>query len=252
MSLTSRKVILDPSVFVARYSFHRLRRYLDQDHGHSKMQLFLPNAFLQFLQETRFHPQHPVIKYYLQRARPLTVDDVGQLYSIIEERIQPFAADDAGFWFWTERQQYLGNLDEHFRRVDREHGELLLQILFEEWFFLFSQSWFLSRTQKALNTLCKTGLALVDFGREGTREIRESLDGAIRSGLNIGQDVDLTPQFALLGITKYLSVGLTVPLGLGGVSREASQLFEEIASDDIMLMLMLLGELRQVLVTFDP
>lgn len=180
--------MLDPSLFLSIRSLNRIRAALDRG---ELSNVFVPKSFVSALDDEFFMDDG--LKYF--GAPRNEIEDLRYGKSFLTEAKRFPAFEPTG--------QDLVGADFRITLRRTERNRLISAILQEEWLFLNSRSWLVSRTRKSFSAFIRAGAVAVEGGRE-------LFDTAVMRTLKISPETvpsGLTKGQRLRAATKWIAVG---------------------------------------------
>lgn len=167
----SNQVMLDPSILVAANTDKRISGWRFGES--SDFQLYISQSFRDLVRESDSYAADPTFSYFLGRLSSENITSYSELENMVLEtdRFTTFSP--------TQIEEYKLDIDYQsiqatFTKEFPESREgQLPHVLYDEFVFLFEQSWIPSRLKKPLNDIIDidTGIRNIDFDREAVDEL---------------------------------------------------------------------------------
>jgi hypothetical protein len=183
------RVLFDPSILLQSTSFARLVETLPHltrtlEIGH---EFFVPGQFASIIRQTERTDR--ILRFFYQGKRPTPLSDV--LTLLEKHKISAFTASGLKDVPW---RLDLGDV------LRFEQGEYLHRILLEEWTFLQTQSWILSRTRKTFDIFIRAGGAAIEVSGR-------TMDRLVRRSLKASESQEIYASHRLRALGKWVAVG---------------------------------------------
>jgi hypothetical protein len=187
--------MLDPSLFLSFRSLRRVRAALNAGELNN---VVVPKSFVSAVRRGTF--LEVGLKYF--GASREEIEDLRSVTSFMEEVerfpvYEPFGENVVGSDFRGELERAV-------------HDDDILAVLAEEWSFLNSESWLVSRTRKPFSAFIRAGAIAVEGGRElFDRAVMKTLKMSpekVPSGLTRGQRLRATAKWIAVGGTSAASL----------------------------------------------
>lgn len=192
-------VMIDPSLIAAERTAKRtfmLLQELAGDKGH-KVDFYFPHTLIGILPTAKADIFAQVLGFFAQGARPADPGMLRELAMDAANVVKPFEVnrDSSEIHAWIAEGLRAELTDQ------RGHvNPAVLNILFEEWVFLNTESWIVSRTKNTFNRFIAAGSACLELGqRQFDRIVRATLHKKER---DIIAKIDV-----LKAVAKWVAVG---------------------------------------------
>lgn len=153
----SNKVIIDPSLFLAKRSFHTTIKHIKR-YSESDFDFFISQTFFELIKNKKFDEKNKIMSYFLNGS-------TNESFSKIRETL--LELHNKGFLnIYKEGDSFIGKYEDMYHNLI-ELGYLedaIGRILFDEWVFIKQKSWLTSRIKKIPNKLVKAGAICLEFG----------------------------------------------------------------------------------------
>ena len=182
-------VLLDPSLLLDRKSFEWTLKLLRLRATWNGIVFFVPARLLEVMDDTRSAVQ--LSRFFAVRSEPTPV---GELARGVEERGLSLFRGESFPPFLSDEPPSIS------LRVP-VRSRVLAEVLLDEWAFLQSRSWIVSRTKKTFTKFVKAGSVALEVGQR-------CLDAAVRKTLKTSNSNELiTTAQRLRALAKWLAVG---------------------------------------------
>lgn len=167
----SNQVMLDPSILVAERTDKRISQ---RGWGTSpQFEVYIPESFYNLVRDSDSYRDDPTFSYFLGNLSSENISRFSELESLVveSETYTPFSPEDVDeFRLNIDYDAIQATFNKEYPK-SRE-GELA-NVLFEEFVFLFEQSWIPSRLKKPLNDIIDIdeGVRNIDFDRDAVDEL---------------------------------------------------------------------------------
>ena len=154
---TSNNIMLDLSLIIPqKKSIDVFEKVKFLKENNDKLRFFLPSTFRNIISRTNIDISR--------------LEDYYSIYRFPDkmEIIREFLYEFQSYFEWFEVPNHLAEMHSKMREAFKNKGDLLANILFEEWIFLSEHSWVVSRIKKVFKDFLNAGAVYLEFGKVAT------------------------------------------------------------------------------------
>lgn len=172
----SNKVMIDPSLFIAKNNFDQTLKAITSSESEG-LEFFISSSFEKLLRKYESYEGYKGFDYFIHKAQPVD-------YSKLKNRLDNLSERKKLKTYEVSKDKYF---DKNFKNsMQKELGGedyvKIADILLEEWVFLNSESWLVSRFKKQFENFLESGKAA--FIRLSVKTARRTLSKSPDSALN--------------------------------------------------------------------
>ena len=190
-------IMFDPSMLISKRS---LRQVFDivKVRRDFNLKLYMPSSFVQALHEENFY-KNPILQFFLYNAEQASHEEILHFLDYSATRVSTYKIHPEHY----EKHLIIrNNLGQYFKFNNKNYQSLLINTLYEEWFFLQEYSFITSRLRKTFNAFIRAGATAVEVSRQ-------KIDKHIREKLNIEEDDHISKKQYMRMFGKWTAVGGT-------------------------------------------